>query len=419
MLERYFIKPETVDRIRGAFLGMAIDKYVTWLSQHAYTPRCVHQRVPVLVRFGEFARQRGAAGIPALHGQIEPFIKRLLRRRRPSGSRNATRLYIRHHRSLIEQFLRVVQDGGPKKDMGATRPFTQWAPDFFAHLCDERGLSATTIHAYAGQLQAFERYVDARRLAGPRAITPNLLDGFLAEQRAHVCARSLASTCGVLRAFLTYLFRQRIIDRDVAAMIDRPRAYRLSDIPRSISTEDVERTLSLVDRRSIVGKRDYAMLLLLVAYGLRAREVAALTLDDLDWHGAVLHVRGRKAGHAATYPLAAEVGEALLDYLQHSRPHTVGRTLFFRAVAPRGAMTYQIVSDRAQHYLLKAGVDVARPGSHTFRHSCAQRLVDAGFSLKVIGDFLGHRSVSSTRIYSKVALDGLREVALGDGEAIL
>jgi site-specific recombinase XerD len=219
--------------------------------------------------------------------------------------------------------------------------------------------------------------------------------------------------------FLTYLFRQRVIDRDLGALIDRPRAYRLSDIPRSICTEDVERTLSLVDRRSIVGKRDYAMLLLLVAYGLRAREVAALTLDDLDWHGAVLHVRGRKAGHAATYPLAAEVGDALVDYLQHSRPQTAGRSLFFRAVAPRGAMTYQIVSDRAQHYLQKAGVDVARPGSHTFRHSCAQRLVDAGFSLKVIGDFLGHRCISSTRIYSKVALDGLREVALGDGEAIL
>jgi site-specific recombinase XerD len=177
--------------------------------------------------------------------------------------------------------------------------------------------------------------------------------------------------------------------------------------------------LGLIDRRSIVGRRDYAMLLLLAVYGLRAREVAALTLGDLDWRAAVLHVRARKAGHAATYPLITEVGEALLDYLRGGRPETSDRSLFFRSVAPRGPMTHRIVSYRAKHYLRKAGIDVARPGSHTLRHSCAQRFVDAEFSLKVIGDFLGHRHPSSTRTYTKVAIDALRKVALGDGEAVL
>lgn len=88
-------------------------------------------------------------------------------------------------------------------------------------------------------------------------------------------------------------------------------------------------------------------------------------------------------------------------------------------MAPRAPIDHRIVSCRAKHYLRKAGIDVARPGSHTLRHSCAQRLVDAEFSLKVIGDFLGHRHASTTRIYSKVAIDALREVALGDGEEVL
>ncbi len=113
------------------------------------------------------------------------------------------------------------------------------------------------------------------------------------------------------------------------------------------------------------------------------------------------------------------MGEAVLDYLRHGRPQTADRRLFFRTVAPRVPVTYPIVSKRAKFYLLKAGIDVARPGSHTLRHSCAQRLVEAEFSLKVIGDFLGHRHQSSTRVYSKVALEALREVALGDGEAVL
>jgi len=107
VLERYFIKPGTVDCIRSAFLGTAIDKYVTWLSQHAYTPSSVHRRVPVLMQFGECAHRRGAVGIPALSSEIEPFIKRLLRRRlrRPCDSKSARHLYIRHHGSVIEQFL--------------------------------------------------------------------------------------------------------------------------------------------------------------------------------------------------------------------------------------------------------------------------------------------------------------------------
>jgi integrase/recombinase XerD len=113
------------------------------------------------------------------------------------------------------------------------------------------------------------------------------------------------------------------------------------------------------------------------------------------------------------------VGEAVLDYLQRGRPATTDRHLFFRAAAPRQPIGAAAVSSRARHYLLKAGVDVPRPGSHTLRHSAVQRLVDANFDLKTIGDFVGHRSARSTEVYAKVAVEALRAVALGDGEAVL
>jgi site-specific recombinase XerD len=300
----------------------------------------------------------------------------------------------------------------------AARPFQEWAPRFFEHLRAERGLSPTTISAYEFQLARFAQYVAARRLTAD-ALSPAILDGFLAERRVRLCPRSLGATCAALRTFLRYLFREGTVRRDLSAMVDRPRTYRLSEIPRAISAADVGLTLAAIERRSIAGRRDYAMLMLLVVYGLRAREVAALTLDDVDWRASVLHVRGRKAGHVGTYPLTPEVGEAMLDYLRHGRPETPDRRIFFRITAPRAAVTHRIVSLRAKTYLRKAGITVSRPGSHTLRHSCAQRLVDADFSLKVIGDFLGHRHPTSTRIYSKVAIEALREVALGDGEALL
>jgi len=177
--------------------------------------------------------------------------------------------------------------------------------------------------------------------------------------------------------------------------------------------------LEAVDRRSLVGRRDYAILLLLVAYGLRAHEVAALRLDDVDWRRERLRVPERKAGHSTAFPLSPMVGKAILDYLQHGRPPNSDRHLFYRVVAPPRPLTNAAISCRATYYLRKAGISVARAGSHTLRHTCVQRLVDAELPLKVIGDYIGHRSPDSTNIYTKVAVEALREVALGPGEEVL
>jgi len=219
---------------------------------------------------------------------------------------------------------------------------------------------------------------------------------------------------------LRYAHRERLISRDLSGVIERPQFYRLSSIPRSISWEQVGLVLGGVERRTPCGKRDWAMLLLLVTYGLRAREVAALTLDDIDWKRERLAVPERKAGHSTAFPLSASVGEALVDYLRHGRPPTEERRVFFRAVAPVEPIGAALVSDRARCYLLKAGIDVPRAGSHTLRHTCVQRLVDADFAFKTIGDFVGHRSPRSTEIYAKVAVEPLRRVVLGgDGEQVL
>jgi integrase len=177
--------------------------------------------------------------------------------------------------------------------------------------------------------------------------------------------------------------------------------------------------LESVDRRTALGKRDYAILLLLVSYGLRSREIAALTLEDMDWERERLRVPERKAGHSTAYPLSPIVGEAILDYLKNGRPKTTDRHVFFRGFAPAGPLTAPVVSARAAHYLRRVGVKVPRPGSHTLRHTCVQRLVEAHFSLKAIGDYVGHRSPDSTKIYSKVDMEALREVALGHGEEVL
>jgi site-specific recombinase XerD len=219
--------------------------------------------------------------------------------------------------------------------------------------------------------------------------------------------------------FLQYLHRTGVVARDLKPIVEAPPAYRLAHLPRSITWDQVQQVLQMVDRRTALGRRDYAMLVLLVTYGLRAREVAALRLDDVEWRQGRLRIPERKAGHSTAYPLSSLVGSAIVDYVKDGRPQTSLRHVFMRVMAPYIPVTHVAVAARVAHYLHKAGIAVSRAGSHTLRHSCVQRLVDAGWSLKHIGDYVGHTNPASTEIYSKVAIEALREVACGDGEEIL
>jgi integrase len=209
-----------------------------------------------------------------------------------------------------------------------------------------------------------------------------------------------------------------VIACDLSGTVEMPQVYRLADVPRSITWDEVRRMLEAVDRRSAVGRRDYAVLLLLVTYGLRAHEVAKLTLDDIDWKRERLQIPERKAGHWTAYPLASVVAEALIEYIRSGRPQTQDRHVFFRVLAPRKPIGKGAISSTVALYLRKAGIQVHRAGAHTLRHTCVQRLIDNEFPLKTIGDYVGHRSPQSTEIYSKVAIATLREVAMGNGEEL-
>ena len=294
------------------------------------------------------------------------------------------------------------------------------SPGFFEYLVEERGLRPASVLGYRHHLDRFEDYLRRIGVESIQELSPAILCAYSVERAGAGLARStVRDGAGVLRVFLRYARREAVLKDDLSAAVGWPQVYRLSSLPRSISWEDVNRVLASVERRTGAGRRDYAILLLLVTYGLRGREIAALTLDDIDWKRERLTVPERKAGHSTAFPLSVVVGEAILDYLRQGRPETSDRHVFFRAVAPRHPLGHAAVSMIARKYLLEAGVDVPRPGSHTLRHSAVQRLVDADFDLKTIGDFVGHRSARSTEVYAKVAVEALRQVALGDGEEVL
>jgi integrase/recombinase XerD len=419
MLEEYFRKPSTVDRIRGSWMAAEIESYVVWLVENRYSVKSIWRRVPIVFEFGEFAGGRGASAISELPAQVEAFVAERVDRH--DARTRSTRPMAKEVRGPVEQMLSVVLPGfEPSGRPHHAQPFAEVVPGFFDYLVEERGLRPASVLGYRHHLERFEAYLRRIGVEAIQDLSPAILSAFVVERAGAGLAKSTVSGgAGALRVFLRYAHRQGVLASDLSAAVGWPQVYRLSNIPRSISWADVNLVLAGVERRTEAGRRDYSILLLLVTYGLRGREVAALTLDDIDWKRERLAIPERKAGHSTAFPLSAVVGEALLDYLQYGRPETSDRHVFFRAVAPRQPIGAAAVSSLARHYLLKAGVQVPRPGSHTLRHSAVQRLVDANFDLKTIGDFVGHRSPRSTEVYAKVAVEALREVALGDGEALL
>jgi integrase/recombinase XerD len=419
MLERCFVHSETLSGIHSSWIGSAIEQYAGWLGEHGYCASTLAARVSLLRQFGTFAQTHGAQRYEELPAYVERFLEFWFqqRRARPTSMPPVTR----HARIAIEQMLRVVVRGfiGRPRRRAIRDPFVEQAPGFSAYLRHERGLREATLGMYDEHLRAFAGYLADIGQRDLWALSPAVVSGFLTDRSQGLQRTTLHGRCGVLRVFLRYLHRERIVERDLSLVVQAAPCYRLAHLPRSITAEDVRRMLDAVDRDSVLGRRDYAMLRLLVTYGLRAREVAALTLDNIDWRHDRLRIPARKAGHSTAYPLSPQVGAALLEYLRAGRPVTRLREVFFHVTAPCTPITQGAVSSRAAHYLRQSGVAGPRLGSHTLRHSCVQRLVEAGWSLKAIGDYVGHASPASTEIYSKVAVETLRDVALGAGEEVV
>jgi site-specific recombinase XerD len=215
-----------------------------------------------------------------------------------------------------------------------------------------------------------------------------------------------------LRSFLRYLFVRGIVATDLATCVPTIATWSLSNVPRFLAREQIQKILASCDKETAIGKRDYALLLLLARLGLRAGEVVALTLDDFDWEAGLVTVRG-KGKRVAQMPVPSEVGTAIADYLSTGRPRCSSRRVFIRAKAPLTGFANSIaicsLVDRAME---RAGVESEYRGSHVFRHSLATGMLNHGASLDEIGDLLRHRRPETTRIYAKVDLMSLRSIAL-------
>ncbi len=419
MLERYFRSFKAIDRIAALWLGPQIDGYVQRLDELHASNATIRQHVRALAHFNDFVVARGVTRLQELPDHLDAFVERW-QAEHGGWCKTAQDVaaVVAHSRVPVEGMLCVALPGYTRPVLTPAMPFSVSAPGFFAFLANERGLRATTLHTYVYALRPFEAYLAQADMALAE-LTPAGIAAFVSERAKTLCKTGMLDSACALRVFLRYLHREGIVATDLACSVPRGRIYRQASLPRAIGWEDVARLLASIDRRSDVGKRDYAMLVLLASYGLRAREIAALCLDDVDWQHAQIDIPMRKGGHSTRYPLSATAGDAVIGYLQVRRTDVAHRQVFLTSRSPYAPMHHWAVSAMVSARMRNADIHVTRAGSHTLRHACVQHLVEADVPFKIIGDYVGHRSPATTLIYAKVAVHKLREFVIADAEDVL
>lgn len=281
------------------------------------------------------------------------------------------------------------------------------------YLTTLRGLAPGTIADHGATVSEFLQFVaDKRPAIGLAQLTPSELETFVQQVAARVSRATLQHVVAHLRSFLRWLAAEGAAPKGLDSQIDTPRVYRQEQLPRALRWETVRTLLESIDCTSAVGRRDYAMLLLIATYGLRSSEIVALTLDDFAWDRGELRVPRRKVDGVLTLPLTDEAGSAVLDYVRHGRPRLATRVLFLRVRPPAGLLKPTAVTEVFQTRARHSGLTIPFQGPHCLRHSLAVQLLREGVSLKAIGDVLGHRSLESTCLYLRLATEDLREVAL-------
>lgn len=404
-LDEFLSRSRVLRRLRAGPFRDCIDLYFDRFRADGYSK---HYAVRSISLLGHFAGWLTAQGV-ACNEINEQLVKEYL------DWRIGRRFVAEGDPSAMRRLIAVLRAAGivPPAVPTVLDPIEQLLESFRRYLEHRRGLSPTSADAYVNFNRPFLRDLSIGGTADLASLSQNDVIGYV-ERYARACSPATARTmCCRLRSFLRYLLVEGYVGGDLAACVPSIKRWSLVELPTFLSPAQLRQVFQSCDRSTAVGRRDYAVLMMLARLGLRAKEVATLTLDDIDWRNSQFHIRG-KGRKRATMPLSSDVGAALVDYLRNGRPASDSRRVFLRSCPPYvGFPTASGIIGIASNALKRAGVNgIAHYGSHVFRHSLATGLLRSGASLTEIGQVLRHQQQDTTRIYAKVDLASLRLLAL-------
>jgi integrase/recombinase XerD len=387
------------------------DRYLQYLSDRGYCTGSISAYLESVAHFAHWMVQRRLVLAKLDEGVIDRFLDRHLAACRCARRCQRVRYTVRAALKHLIALLRREGEIAPPRALDPTHLVAEL--DLFEEYLEEiRGLTVSTRYQLRGRIRNFLRWCFGAKAIDLRCVKRDTIGRFLQRSTAHWTPQSRAVICVALRAYFRFKALQGEPGAHLLAAFPRFANWQLARLPQVLCAAQIRQFLKAFDRNCIVGRRDYAVARCLVDLGLRAAEVARLSLDDLDWRRGTIQIRG-KGQRVDLLPLPAQTGRAIAQYLSHGRPSSPTRILFVRHRAPldkpiSAGMVRQLVCRTAE----RIGLATLTHGPHLLRHTAAQRLIHAGVTLKGIADFLRHRSLDTTTIYTKVDLRSLRRVAL-------
>jgi len=401
----YFSSPKTLRCVHQGPLGPYVDDFASWLLEQGYSRSSGRGTVRAVGNWSRWLCGRQVA----IRDVDAKRLDRYLAYRARAGASN------RDDRLALHKMLNWLQTTGVVCATSPSLALSQAETvrdNFEQAMLRQRGLSPKTLKIYLPYVSRFlaERFgEESVRLD---TLVADDVTGFVERSSHSLGHSSVQQLVTALRAFLRHLCRTGAISIDLAACVPAVANWSFATLPKGLLPGQVEQILDHCEHRTAKGRRDYAILLLLARLGLRAGEVVALTLDDVNWEEGHLTARS-KGGRWTRLPIPNDVGKAMSDYLANGRPSCTDRHVFVRQHAPhRGLSASTCVSALVSSALLRSGIESARKGAHLFRHSLATDMLRKGASLREIGEVLRHQSPDTTQLYAKVDLPSLECLAL-------
>lgn len=412
MLEHYYKERRSVTDFRRGMLGPFFDPFTTYLQQQGYSSDYAKSILGKCCQFNAFLIDKGITRHKDLSLDLVSAFLDVYTLNATASRRYCPRMSAKRDLGVFLTFLEELEVFVPPKPKPIRQPYTWILEPYLQHLRQECELSPPTIDRartwVSDFFEALGRKVtrgDLRKLKAEKVeqyIQQHLKDGV--EQRS-----ALGSA---LRRFFRYAHVHGFFSVDFSGLIPPIRRYRHASLPKGIEDSAINKALGLIDKHTSVGVRDYAIMLLMMAYGIRGVSVAELMLEDIDWPNSKIRIRAQKGGKEVSLPLMESVGNAVVAYLRIRYDKSPFREVFLTSKAPCRPLTSVVISRIIRRYLLKAGVHIPGGGSRTLRHSWAIRALAHDSPIKAIADVLGHRYIDTTFIYAKADLNTLRDVAM-------
>ncbi|SOE87215.1 Site-specific recombinase XerD [Burkholderia sp. YR290] len=398
--------------LTGGVLESSYQAYLTYLIGRGYSSWNVRKYSCSVAHFAYWLRKRRAK----LSQIDEALIRYFLDEHLPQCDCPLRTPRSRHHvEYALKNLLVVLRQRGdiPRQPDFTPRWIQEEIREFDAHLDQVCGLAASTRRLQTGMVRTFlfERFGASR--INVAQVKPEHVHRFVVSH-LEGCKPSTGKRLGIaLRSYLRFRGMHGDHVLSLIAAIPQIAQWRFESLPDTLSEAELERFLNAFDRKSAIGRRNYAMARCMVDLGLRAGEVASLQLDDLNWQEGTLRLSAGKARRTDVLPLPPRTGRAIAQYLTDGRPVSESRAVFLRHRAPLiEPVGSSVVRNTVRAAHARCGNDPRRRGTHVLRHSVGSRLVQAGVPMKEIADILRHRCLDTTAIYTTIDISSLARVAL-------